>query len=455
MSRQSFVDAAFSAEPEPAFKSTSFSGYEDGEGPQLIDPLSKQEELNHKHLDSLDVLHDLYGKDLQKVIMMSMGRNDETLGPHVQVVNVGAPVHSSVSMRSNTNGVTTITRIRNPNLSDEFVQKEIQPRIARCIAAMREQREKNPALVASLDRHYSPERGVADAARWVPDLSNGAVMVRSSLVPNENGVGEHKVYHIVITSHSGRTLTKQLASIMNQEGMTALEVHNHPAFKWASMQSDRNANRILQSVKGAIDEALAAQGKDAGTSNIRSQFDTLAFVPKHHVPEAEAIPDSTLRFNRSNALYKQGETKPYGVAFYHNCADGKQSQYTTLISGDYIHPMYEFHGAPHRTESGKVLGHPGFITNEQNANAIPIFFNFNTQDVRTQTARAITPDVQSDLNRQIAKANINQDISVSALHGAFRQPTNDELEFLKTNASAYGLDPHNPYTTYHPVATIV
>jgi len=442
-------------EPMATYKSTSFSGYEDGEGPQLVDPLSKQEELSTRQLDNLDVVSDLYGDKLQKVVMMSMGRNEESLGPHVQVVDTDAPVHSSVSMRSNTNGVTTITRIRNPNISDEFVRKEIRPRIAEAISNMKEVRQAHPELVASVERHHDAELGNSDKAEWVPDLANGAVMIRSSLVPNENGVGHHKVYHIVITSHSNDTIAGQLSDIMNEKGMTALDAHNHPAFKWAASQSDRNANRILQSVKCAIDDALEKQGENAGSSNIRSQYDTLAFVPKYHVPVSEAIPDSTLRFNRSNVLHEIGDSKPYAVAFYHNCADGKQSQYTTLISGDYIHPMYEFHGAPHRTEDGKVLGHPGFISNEKNANAVPIFSNFTTRDVREQTRANITHDIRSDLNQQITQANVSENVPIAALHGAFRQPNSDELEFLKKNAQSYGLDPHHAYTTYQPVVTIV
>lgn len=426
--------------------------YESG---KIVDPLNGREQFTATQLNSLDTINNLYGEKLQKLVLMGMGRNENSIGPHVQVVDLDAPVHSAVSMRSNPHGVTTITKIRNPNITDDFVVNEIQPRIARSIAQLREAREQNPEFVASLDRHYSPDKGLADAASWYADPAKGAIMIRSSLVPNANGVGQHKVYHIVITSHNNEKISGQLSAIMNKEGMTAQDVAESGAFSWAARQSDRNANRLLHLVKGSIDEALAAKGAKAGNSGVRSQFDNLSFVPKYHQPEMMGIPDSTLRFNGVNSLYKQGDTDPYAVAFYQNCADGKRSQYSTLISGDYIHPIYEFHGAPIRTDDGKVLGHPGFIENEQYANAMPIFSNFTTRAMREEIGQSLTPDVASDLEKQIARANISDKIALSSLHGAFKQPTQKELEHLEQNAASYGLDKHHPYTTYNPVITVI
>ena len=406
------------------------------------------QELSTVQKDNIDMVKDHYGDKMQKLIRVQMGDrmvdNPTTIGPHVQVVDLDALVHSAVATKSLANGVTSITRIRNPNITDTFVREKFVPTINATMKALKE--ATTPDLSASVERHFSGDAS-RDAAEWLPDLARGSIQICSQIVPGENGA-ERKVYHAIVTTHSTASIANSIKASANSKGMTALKFHQDEANKWTRNQSFRNNQRITQIVSEALAESL---GEPSG---IDSQYDTAAFVPKHHLPPTVATLDSTLRFNTTNTLTKQGEPSPYAVAFYHDCADGAQSQYSTLVSGDYLHPIHEFHGAPLRSSNGELLGHPGDITNKF-ANALPILSNLNAPSARSAISSSLTADMRSDLETQISRPIIGDSIPISQLHGAFTKlSANQVSEFMK-NANAFGIDPHHPPTTYTPIATIL
>lgn len=426
------------------FLSQTMSAY-----PFLKDTATGAErELSTVQKNNMNMINEQYGDKIQKLFRVQVGSrmdiNPNTIGPHVQVVDVDAPMHSAVATMSTANGVTSITRIRNPNISDTFVREKLVPAISANMTALK--KATTPELSASVERHFSGDAS-RDAAEWLPDLARGSIQICSQIVPGENGT-ERKVYHAIVTTHSSASIANSIKEVANTEGMTASRFHQDEAVKWTRNQSLRNNQRITQIVSESIAESL---GEPSG---INSRYDTAAFVPKHHLAPTVAVHDSIVRFNTSNTLTKPGETEPYAVAFYQNCADGAQSQYSTLVSGDYLHPIHEFHGAPIRSGSGELLGHPGDISNKF-ANALPILSNLNTRDAHIAIASSLTADMRSDLDNQISRPSVGDSLPISQLHGAFTKLTAAQVSDFMKNASAFGIDPHHPPTIYTPVATIL
>lgn len=286
--------------------------------------LSKEDRA---HIQSMNRIYKI-GSTGKFILMPNTDPQSGGCGGHMVELHAEAPVVSALILNNDAPFANTMMcRVINDHKIDAARLKERAKTNLKEMLSVFHASLPTRDHYPSIERHFDAKNPGTDKAAWLPFLygKDSRVGVYQTSV---NGVD---MIFLVCNSCAGPKIAKELNDLTKDMSMTAGDFARDERIKWARRLGKRNCQRLL---KLSADRLGVKIDTEADLSSFRGQYEKVSPM---------ASPNVVTSYNTFDLIKPRhkGEGTSEKVAFFNDCASGKQSKMSSLIISDRIEPIVE------------------------------------------------------------------------------------------------------------------